>query len=156
VQVFGADAELFGQPLHVGDILFFIGVDAAAQEQPMRALQGLDDARGGAGLFNRQRLALAGRGRKAQHDQVGVGVPENIAQKSIRAEALQAIESARQRGGRAALGFEAGQRSRAGRLALGPRAGRVYEAALHVEDEFAAADRCLRDALLKRRFGWNG
>ena len=45
-------------------------------------------ARGGGGLLDRQRLALARRRHERQHDQVGVGVEEHVLQERVAADAV--------------------------------------------------------------------
>ena len=129
----------------------WFGIDAAVQQQPVRAVQPLDDARGGRRLLDRQRLALARRRHERQHHQVGVRVQEDVLHELVGADAVQVVELARPAVRRAArVARHAGERPRARRQALQPGAGRVHEMALHVEDELVAVERRARELQVER------
>ena len=69
------------------EVAGLVRIDAAVEQQPVRAVQLLDDARGRRRLLDRQRLALARRRHERQHHQVGVRVEEHVLDELVRPDA---------------------------------------------------------------------
>ena len=127
-----------GELIHSVEIAGLIRIDAAVQQQPVRALHSLDDPGRRRCFLDRQRLALARRWNEREHDEIGIRIEKNVLDERVRTQALQIAES-RRRSRAAALELgEALQRLRAGRQDARPCASGIHEVALHVEDEFLA------------------
>ena len=145
----GADAVARGQLVHALEVAGLVGVHAAVDEEPVRAVEPFDDARGGRGLLDGERLALARGRHEGKHHQVGVGIEEDVLHELVLADALQVVEAAGALRRPAGLRLGHLQGPRRLRQPLGPRAGRVHEVALHVEDELVAVDRRARELLVE-------
>ena len=109
--------------------------------------------RGGRGLLDGERLALARRRHERQHDEVGVGVEEHVLHERVAADAARATSSPGSLRGRARARSVAKRSGCApGGSELRPRAGRVHEVALHVEHELALVERRARELVVERGF----
>ena len=144
------DVEPFRQPLHVLDIAGLVGVDPSMQVQPVRAFHLLHHGGGRRGFLDGERLVLAGGRHEAEHGEVGVRVQEDVLDELLAAHAAQVVEPGRIGRG-AATHVDEAQRPRPFGQGARPGAGRVHEMALHVEDEFVAAERRIRGCRFQRR-----
>ena len=80
-----AHAPLLRELVHALEVAGLVRVHAAVQQQPVRALQLVDDAPHRVGRLDRHRLGLARRGHEGQHHQVGVAVHEHVLDEHLRA-----------------------------------------------------------------------
>ena len=72
------DAPALLQLVHRLDVARLVRIDAAVEQQPVRALQPIDDPAHRVGRLDRQRLGVARRGHEGQHHHVGVAVEEHV------------------------------------------------------------------------------
>ena len=71
--------------VHRLDVAGLVRVDAPVQQHAVHAVHALDDRRGRRRLLDLQRLALARRRDERQHDEVRVGIHEDVADELVRA-----------------------------------------------------------------------
>ncbi len=90
----GRDPMARSELVHAFEVPGLVGIHPPVDQQPMRSLQLLDDARGGLRLLDGERLALAGRRYEGKHHQVGVGVQEDVLHELVRPDAVQIVEVA--------------------------------------------------------------
>ena len=141
------------QLVHRLEIARLVRVDAAVEQQPMRAFHAVDDPAHRIGRLDRQRLGIAARGHEREHHHVGIAVEKHVLDEFLGAEAVE-ITARAGFGGEPAARFGRPFES-IGRRCLHPRAGGIDEVPLHVEDELAlAADPRLRELRLERGFGF--